>query len=73
VESSEDMCEASNICFLGGKWNKVNDIIRKSLNDISLENLLNYEDTFPINNKKNIEFSLENQISRHRYLFKELI
>ena len=24
-------------------------------------------------NKKNIEFSLENQISRHRYLFKELI
>jgi len=55
VESSEDMCEASNICFLGGKWNKVNDIIRKSLNDISLENLLNYEDTFPINNKKNTE------------------
>ena len=55
VESSEDMCEASNICFLGGKWNKVNDIIRKSLNDISLENLLNYEDTFPINNKKDIE------------------
>ena len=25
------------------------------------------------NNKKNIEFSLEKQISRHRYLFKELI
>ena len=25
------------------------------------------------NNKKNIEFSLENQISRHRYLLKELI
>ena len=25
------------------------------------------------NNIKNIEFSLENQISRHRYLFKELI
>jgi len=25
------------------------------------------------NNKKNIEFSLENQISRHKYLFKELI
>ena len=49
------MCEASNICFLGGKWNKVNEIIRKSLNDISLENLLNYEDTFPINNKKNTE------------------
>ena len=30
VESSEDMCEASNICFLGGKWNKVNEIIRKN-------------------------------------------
>ena len=57
VDSSENMCEASNICFLGGKWNKVNEIIRKSLNDISLDDLLNYEETFPIHNKKETELS----------------
>ena len=41
VDSSDSLCDASNICFLGGKWNKVNEIIRKSLNDISLDDLLN--------------------------------
>jgi FeS assembly SUF system regulator len=55
VDSSESICEASNICFLGGKWNRVNEIIRKSLNDISLDDLLNYEETFPIPNKEETE------------------
>ena len=40
VDSSDSLCDASNICFLGGKWNKVNEVIRKSLNDISLDDLL---------------------------------
>ena len=60
VENSESMCETSKICFLGGKWNKVNEIIRKSLNDISLDDLLNYEETFPINSKKEIGLSVIN-------------
>ena len=34
VDSSDNFCEVSNICFLGGKWNKVNEVIRTSLNDI---------------------------------------
>ena len=51
------MCDASNICFLGGKWNKVNEVIRKTLNDISLDDLLNPTDTFPL--KKNKEIILE--------------
>ena len=54
VDSSTSVCETSNICFLGGKWNKVNEIIRKSLNDISLSELLNYDDAFPIQNKKTL-------------------
>ena len=37
VDSSDSLCDASNICFLGGKWNKVNEVIRKTLNDISLD------------------------------------
>jgi FeS assembly SUF system regulator len=52
VEKSESFCEASDICFLGGKWNKVNEIIRRTLNDISLEDLLSYENTFLMDDKK---------------------
>ena len=58
VDSSKSMCEASNICFLGGKWNKVNEIIRKSLNEISLDDLLNFGNTFPIENKNKNETEL---------------
>ena len=54
VDNSENFCETSNICFLGGKWNKVNDIIRKTLNDISLDDLLNYGNPFISEGKKEI-------------------
>ena len=57
VDSSDSKCKASNICFLGGKWNKVNEIIRKSLNDISLYDLLNYGNTFTNENNKETELS----------------
>ena len=52
VDKSESFCEANDICFLGGKWNKVNEIIRKSLNYISLKDLSSYENPFSIDNNK---------------------
>ena len=52
VDKSESFCEASDICFLGGKWNKINEIIRKALNDISLKELLSYENPFLIDDNK---------------------
>jgi FeS assembly SUF system regulator len=52
VDSSDNFCEVSNICFLGGKWNKVNEVIRNSLNDISLDDLLNPAVIFPIKSEK---------------------
>ena len=52
VDKSENFCESSDICFLGGKWNKINEIIRKSLNDISLKQLLSYENPFLIDDNK---------------------
>ena len=52
VDKSESFCEASDICFLGGKWNKINEIIRKSLNDISLKELLSYETPFILDDNK---------------------
>ena len=52
VDKSVSFCEASDICFLGGKWNKINEIIRKSLNDISLKELLSYETPFLLDDNK---------------------
>ena len=52
VDRSESFCESIDICFLGGKWNKIIEIIRKSLNDISLKDLLSYENPFLIDDNK---------------------
>ena len=52
VDKSDSFCQSSYICFLGGKWNRVNEIIRKSLNDISLDDLLNFDNSFAIEHKK---------------------
>ena len=60
VENSENLCEASKICFLGGKWNKVNDVIRKTLNDISLNDLLNFGNPFITEGKKEVVVSTIN-------------
>ena len=54
VDNSQNFCEASNICFLGGKWNKINDLIRKTLNDISLDDLLNFGTPFIAGDNKEI-------------------
>ena len=54
VDNSENLCESSDICFLGGKWNKVNNIIRKTLNDISLNDLLNFENPFATKGEKEV-------------------
>ena len=54
VDNSGSFCEASDICFLGGKWNKINEIIRKFLNDISLRDLLSYENPFLIDDNKEV-------------------
>ena len=52
VDKSDSLCQSSDICFLGGKWNRVNEIIRKSLNDISLDDLLNFDNSFVIEYEK---------------------
>jgi FeS assembly SUF system regulator len=54
VDNSENLCESSDICFLGGKWNKVNNIIRKTLNNISLNDLLNFDNPFVSEGKKEV-------------------
>ena len=53
VDSSDSLCNSSNVCFLSGKWNKVNEVIRQSLKNISLDDLLSASDIFELE-KKNI-------------------
>ena len=60
VENSDNLCEASNICFLGGKWNKVYDVIRKKLNDISLNDLINFGNPFITEGEKEVVVSKVN-------------
>jgi FeS assembly SUF system regulator len=52
VDKSDSFCQSSDICFLGGKWNRVNEIIRNSLNDISLDDLLNFDNSFANEHEK---------------------
>ncbi len=54
IDKSESFCEASEICFFSGKWNKINKIIRKSLNDIYLKDLLSYENLFLIDDNNEV-------------------
>ena len=54
VDNSEKLCTSSDICFLGGKWNEVNNIIRKTLNDISLNDLLNFDNPFASKGEKEV-------------------
>ena len=52
VDRSESSCETSNICFLGGKLKKINEIFRKSLNEIFLNDLLSYKNSFLIDDNQ---------------------
>ena len=52
VDKFESSCEVNDICFFCGKWNKINEI--KFLNDISLQNLLNYKNLALIDGDKEI-------------------
>ena len=57
VDKSESTCETSDVYIFGGKWNKIKEIIRKSLNKISSKNLLGYENSILIDDNKKILMS----------------
>ena len=58
VYKSEGSCEANDIYFFGRKWNKINKI--KSLNNVYLKNLLNYENLSLIDDDKAILIDIIN-------------
>jgi DNA-binding IscR family transcriptional regulator len=48
VTGAQDPCAVSNCCFMSSHWNHVNLAIRNALNDVSLEDLTNPAQLFPL-------------------------
>ena len=57
VHKSQSFCESSDVCFLDGKWKRINEIIKKSLNDIFWKDILSYEN--PLLTKENVGISID--------------
>src|SRR6056300_1904973 len=48
VDGAQDPCAVSNCCFMSSHWNHVNLAIRNALNDVSLEDLTDPAQLFPL-------------------------
>ena len=48
VEGAREPCSASNCCFMRNHWNHINFAIRKALTDVTLEDLINPAQLFPL-------------------------
>ena len=48
VDGAQDPCAVSNCCFMSSHWNHVNLAIRNALNDVSLEDLNDSAQLFPL-------------------------
>ena len=48
VTGAQDPCAVSNCCFMSSHWNHVNLAIRNALNDVSLEDLTDPAQLFPL-------------------------
>lgn len=48
VDGAEDACEVENLCPMRGNWNRVNDAIRGALDKVSLGDMLDPNEMFPV-------------------------
>ena len=48
VDGAQDPCAVSSCCFMSSHWNHVNLAIRNALNDVSLEDLTDPAQLFPL-------------------------
>jgi FeS assembly SUF system regulator len=48
VDDSEGQCEVSNSCPISGNWNRVNLAVRRALEDVTLADLLDPTEMFPL-------------------------
>lgn len=48
VDDSDGQCEVSNSCPISGNWNRVNLAVRRALEDVTLADLLDPTEMFPL-------------------------
>ena len=51
VDGSQDPCAVANCCFMSNQWNKVNDTVRDALDAVSLAELIDPSQLFPLPEK----------------------
>lgn len=52
VDDSDGQCEVSNSCPISGNWNRVNLAVRRALEDVTLADLLDPTEMFPLQSAK---------------------
>ncbi len=48
VDGTEDQCDVESLCPMRGNWNRVNNAIREALESVSLAELIDPKDMFPL-------------------------
>ena len=48
VDGAEDHCDVESLCPMRGNWNRVNNAIREALENVSLAELIDPTDMFPL-------------------------
>jgi FeS assembly SUF system regulator len=48
VDGAEDQCDVESLCPMRGNWNRVNNAIRDALENVSLAELIDPTDMFPL-------------------------
>jgi FeS assembly SUF system regulator len=48
VDGAEDQCDVESLCPMRGNWNRVNNAIREALESVSLAELIDPSDLFPL-------------------------
>jgi FeS assembly SUF system regulator len=63
VDGAEDACEVENLCPMRGNWNRVNDAIRGALDKVSLGDMLDPNEMFPIRTAPSAESATAERLS----------
>ena len=69
VDGAEDHCSVEALCPMRGNWNRVNKAIRGALEDVSLADLIDPAEMFPIPERKTLT-GIEKHRSRFRSEYK---
>lgn len=48
VDGAQDPCAVSNCCFMSNNWNKVNETVRAALDAVTLADLIDPSQLFPV-------------------------